>query len=73
MQSEAATIAAKQRPVSRPEAALAQPDVLEGEVLEGEVLDKDFEIGPEQPPIPPSPLIDIGAVINKALKAAGLR
>jgi hypothetical protein len=36
------------------------------------VLDKDFEIGPEPPRIPPSPPIDIGAVINKALKAAGL-
>jgi poly(hydroxyalkanoate) depolymerase family esterase len=77
MQGEAVTIAATQRPLGRPAAALAQPGVpegavLEGEVLEGEVLDKDFEIGPEPPRIPPSPPIDIGAVINKALKAAGL-
>ena len=71
MQSEAVTIAATQRPVGRPAAALTEPEVLEGEVLEGEVLDKDFEIGPEHPRIP-SPPIDIGAVINKALKAAGL-
>jgi poly(hydroxyalkanoate) depolymerase family esterase len=82
MQSEAVTIAAQQRPVGTPAAALAQPEalegqvldgrVLEGEVLEGEVLDKDFEIGPQHTRIPPSPPIDIGAVINKALKAAGL-
>jgi feruloyl esterase len=38
-------------------------------VLEGEILDKDDEpIRPESAP----PLPDIGAIINKALKAAGL-
>jgi feruloyl esterase len=87
MQSEAETIAAKRRPVGRPAAALAQPEVLEGkvlegkvlegkvlegEVLEGEVLDKDFQLGSQHPRIRPSPRVDIGAVINKALKAAGL-
>jgi feruloyl esterase len=38
-------------------------------VLEGEVLDKEEPI-PQQEPMPPLP--DIGAVINRALKAAGL-
>jgi feruloyl esterase len=40
----------------------------EEQVLEGEVLDKDDE--PISPPMPPFP--EIGAVINKALRAAGL-
>jgi poly(hydroxyalkanoate) depolymerase family esterase len=39
-------------------------------VLEGEVLDKDDEAMPEQKPMPSMP--EIGAVINKALRAAGL-
>ena len=37
---------------------------------EGEVLDKDDEAMPQQEPMP-SPR-EIGAVINKALRAAGL-
>jgi poly(hydroxyalkanoate) depolymerase family esterase len=41
------------------------------EPLEGEVLDKDFTM-PESVDIPPSPPLDIGAVITEALKAAGL-
>ena len=47
MQSEAATIAAKQRPVSRPEAALPQPDVLQA-MLEGEVLARNRDAAPER-------------------------
>jgi hypothetical protein len=39
-------------------------------VLEGEVLDKDDEPISQQEPMPPFP--EIGAVINKALRAAGL-
>jgi len=39
-------------------------------VLEGEVLDKDDKTGWEEDPRPPLP--DIGAVINEALRAAGL-
>ena len=42
----------------------------EERVLEGEVLDKDDEAIPQQEPMPPLP--NIGAVINKALRAAGL-
>jgi feruloyl esterase len=41
------------------------------EPLEGEVLDKHFRM-PERADIPPSSPLDIGAVITKALKAAGL-
>ena len=39
-------------------------------VLEGEVLDKDDEPIWQHEPAPPFP--DIGAVINKALRDAGL-
>ena len=39
-------------------------------VLEGEVLDKDDEPTWQQEPMPPLP--DIEAVINRALRAAGL-
>jgi hypothetical protein len=39
-------------------------------VLEGEVLDKDDKRGWQQGPMPPLP--DIEAVINRALRAAGL-
>jgi hypothetical protein len=39
-------------------------------VLEGEVLNKDDEPISQQEPMPPFP--EIGAVINKALRAAGL-
>jgi poly(hydroxyalkanoate) depolymerase family esterase len=52
---------------TRPTATLAQPHVLEGEVLEPEP-----DAGPEHTHIPPAPAIDIGAVITKALQAAGL-
>ena len=56
-----------QRPQAiRPAAALPQPHVLEGEVLDAE-LDARHE--GKQIPQPP---IDIGAVITRALKAAGL-
>jgi len=41
-----------------------------GPVLEGEVLDKDDEPISQQEPMPSFP--EIGAVINKALRAAGL-
>jgi hypothetical protein len=55
------------RPVSAPAAALAQ-----SHEPEGEVLDEAFAARPELTRIPPSPHVDIGAVITKALKAAGL-
>jgi poly(hydroxyalkanoate) depolymerase family esterase len=74
-------VTAKQSYVSAPAAALAQPqvlgaqvlegEVLESQVLEGEVLDPTVNARPERTGIPPSP-VDIGAVITKALKAAGL-
>jgi poly(hydroxyalkanoate) depolymerase family esterase len=47
-------------------------EILEGEVLEGEVLDKEAQETPERASIPRQPAIDIGAVITKALTAAGL-
>jgi len=48
------------------------PDQIKGAepVLEGEILDKDDEPRGRQQPTPPLP--DIGAIINNALKAAGL-
>jgi len=52
--------------VIRPAAALPQPHV-----LEGEVLDAELDARPGCTQIPPPP-IDIGAVITKALEAAGL-
>ena len=60
------TVAAEQPHVIRPAAALPQPHVLEGEVLAPEL-----DAGPERTHSPPPPM-DIGAVITKALKAAGL-
>ncbi len=60
------TEAANNRTSARPAAALPQPHVLEGEVLDPEV-----DARPERTQIPPPP-IDIGAVITKALRAAGL-
>jgi hypothetical protein len=39
-------------------------------VLDGEVLDKDDEPIWQEEPMPP--VTEIGAVINKALRAAGL-
>ena len=59
------TVAAKEPHVSRPAVVLPLPNV-----LEGEVLDLESDARPEQH-IPPPP-VDIGAVITKALKAAGL-
>ena len=52
--------------VIRPAAALPQPHV-----LEGEVLDLELDARPKPTQVLPPP-IDIGAVITKALKAAGL-
>jgi hypothetical protein len=43
----------------------------EPEVLEGEVLSKDFRM-PQADEMPPTPPLDIGAVITEALRAAGL-
>jgi feruloyl esterase len=59
-------MAAQQLHAGRPSAALPQPFVLEGEVLAPELNAED-----ERTHIPP-PLMDVGAVIAKALKAAGL-
>jgi poly(hydroxyalkanoate) depolymerase family esterase len=59
------TVASKDPHVSRPAVVIPQPNV-----LEGEVLDPESDARPE-PHIPPHP-VDIGAVITKALKAAGL-
>jgi poly(hydroxyalkanoate) depolymerase family esterase len=53
------------------ESEMLESEVLESEVLESEVLDKDYDMSPKHANIPPLP-IDIGAVINRALKAAGL-
>jgi len=68
-QSEIA-VAATEADAGKPVAALPQlrDEVLGGEVLEGEVLDPAPDEKRERAPFP----IDIGAVINKALKAAGL-
>ena len=57
--------------------AVLEGEVLEGEVLEGEILereelDKEAQETPERASIPPRSAIDIGAVITKALTAAGL-
>jgi hypothetical protein len=65
--AQSETTVTGQRPqVIRPAAALPQPHV-----LEGEVLDSELDARPGRTQIPPPP-IDIGAVITKALKAAGL-
>jgi hypothetical protein len=53
------------------ESQVLEGEVLEGEVMEGEVLDPTVDARPERTRIPPSP-VDIGAVITKALRAAGL-
>jgi len=66
MKSEAVTVVPEKRHDGGA-AALPLP-----RVLEGEVLDPNFDSRPERPHTPsPSPL-DIGAVITKALRAAGL-
>ena len=59
--------APKQLHASGPAAAHAQLHV-----LHGEVQDSKYDAGPEQTHIPWSATIDIGDVITKALKAAGL-
>jgi poly(hydroxyalkanoate) depolymerase family esterase len=64
MRSRIATI--PENPHVRGAKALPRP-----RALEGEVLGKDFRI-PEHADIAPSSPLDIGAVITKALKAAGL-
>jgi poly(3-hydroxybutyrate) depolymerase len=65
--SETVTSAPPRRHAGRPSAPLG-----ERPGLEGEVLDKDDDAGPQQAHIPTGPPIDIGAVITKALTAAGL-
>jgi poly(hydroxyalkanoate) depolymerase family esterase len=65
MQSRTATIT-PEKPLVGGAKANSRP-----KPLEGEVLDKHFRM-PERADIPPSPSLDIGAVITKALKAAGL-
>ena len=55
---------------ARLEAPAAAAPVLEREVLEGEVLDRDEGPAPHQQPTPP--YLDVGGVINKALRTAGL-
>ena len=55
---------------ARLEAPAAAAPVLEAEVLEGEVLNRDEGPAPHQQPTPP--YLDVGAVINKALRTAGL-
>jgi len=60
------TVSARQPRVTRPTAELPHSDVLDGEVLAPESSER-----PERPQIPP-PDMDIGAVITKALRAAGL-
>ena len=58
-----------QRNMVKPSPALGQNPQAEP-VLEGEVLDRDDQSTWQQEPLPPLP--DIEAVINKALRAAGL-
>jgi poly(hydroxyalkanoate) depolymerase family esterase len=62
----AVAVAAKQRPADRPAPALPQPYVMDGEVLPPE---RDADTPPPPPGMTP---MDIGAVITKALTAAGL-
>ncbi len=64
--SETVTSAPPRRHAGRPSAPLGELPGLEGEVLEKE------DAGPEQAHTPRIPPIDIGAVITKALTAAGL-
>lgn len=64
---EIVTTSPKQLHPSGPVATRAQLHV-----LDGEVLGPTYDAGPEHTHIPPSAPIDIGAVITKALKAAGL-
>ena len=55
---------------SFPSSRIARRAAPQSHVLEGEVLDP-IDPGPERPHVSPGG-IDIGAVITKALKAAGL-
>ena len=64
----AIAVAAKQRPADRPALALPQRYVMDGEVLPPE---RNADTPPPPPPGMDTPL-DIGAVITKALTAAGL-
>jgi poly(hydroxyalkanoate) depolymerase family esterase len=74
------SVAAKRSDVAATDAArphrrspvFAQPDVLDGEVLETDAPDPDFGARPGRAPFPPTGPSDIGAVISKALRAAGL-
>jgi feruloyl esterase len=65
MQSRTATIAPEKPQIGRTK-ELPRP-----KVHEGEVLGKDFKM-PDRDNMPPLSPLDIGAVITKALKAAGL-
>jgi poly(hydroxyalkanoate) depolymerase family esterase len=67
MQHARVTIVPEQRPDAEP--APARP---EAEVLYGEVLDPEPEGKPQHGPASPHAPIDIGAVIARALTAAGL-
>jgi len=65
-QHETVTIAPEQSSVDVDTPALPQPHVLEGEVLDA------FDAGPQSAPFSSATPIDVGAVITKALRAAGL-
>jgi len=56
-------------PIAASENETMRSEVLGGEIVEGEILDKDCDTRTR---VPPSAAFEIGAVINKALKAAGL-
>jgi len=66
-ESEIVTITPRPQHNSRHAEAVAQP-----EVLEGEVLDREFDASSGPIPAQPTFPIDVGAVITKALRAAGL-
>jgi poly(hydroxyalkanoate) depolymerase family esterase len=65
--SEISTILPEGRSVGRTAVAIADPNV-----LEGEVLDRDLDSNPTDTTVPAVSPMDIGAVITKALRSAGL-
>jgi feruloyl esterase len=66
-------VAATSETVIAPELRhVGAPAAAQSHEPEGDVLDEAFDARPELTHIPPPPHVDIGAVIAKALKAAGL-
>ena len=68
-ESKVATLFPPPQAVPEPRAIALDSGPAESDILEGEILDKNFD---EKTYVPPSSPFEIGAVITKAMKAAGL-